>query len=342
MNRRVTLKEIARASGVHISTVSRALDPNGRTSLTAEVVQRIRETAERMGYRPNRLAAGLRTQRTMTVGLMIPDITNTLFPPMVRGVEMVLEAAGYALFIVNTDGDVEREAKLVDVLLDRGVDGIIDAAVYRDDPRMRKVAAEGIPLVTINRSIENSGIPAVVNDDEGGVAAILRLLHGLGHRQIAHVAGPANLSTGARRRRAFIDSATAIGLDLPENAIVTAKRFDEAEGRRCAEKLLDSGWPLTAVLAANDRLALGVLDTLRSRGISCPEEISVTGFNDMPLLDRVPPGLTTARVSHYEVGRCGAEILVKMMTDDQAAIPSSTVFPVILVERGSVAPPRQK
>ena len=337
MTKPVTLKDIARETGVHVSTVSRALDPNTRTALTEEVVERVQAAAERMGYRPNRLASGLRTKRTLTVGLMLPDIANTLFPPIVRGAESVLEPKGYASIIVNTDGDREREGKLVDVLLQRGVDGIIHAAPYRSDPRMIEVHRQGMPMVTVNRQIENSRIPAVVNDDSGGIAEMLHYLHKAGHRRIAHIAGPQSLSTGRERTEAFREIAQELGLDLPEEAISTAIHYDEDEGRRCTSELLDSGWKFTAILCANDRLALGSIDELGANGLSCPKDISVAGFNDIPFLDHIPPGLTTIRVQQFDVGRIGAELLLRMMTEPDASVPMKTIFPVKLIERGSVA-----
>lgn len=340
MTKPITLKDIARETGVHVSTVSRALDREGRNSLTPEVVEKVRSAAERMGYRRNRLASGLRTKRTMTIGLMIPDITNTLFPPIVRGVERVLEEAGYASIIVNTDGVAEREERLVDALLERGVDGIIDAAAHHDDPRINSVSNLGIPVVTVNRQIANSAVPAVVNDDAEGIRLVLRHLHEKGHRRIAHIAGPQDLSTSITRLAAFREAAGELGLELPEAAIVTSGHYGEEEGRRCAGELLSGAWPCTAILCANDRLALGAIDEIGRRGFSCPHDISVTGFNDVPFLDLIPPGLTTIRVQQNAIGRLAGELLLKLVRGDGADIPRTTVLPVSLVERGSVAPPK--
>lgn len=336
MKKAVTLKDIARETGVHVSTVSRALDPSARTSLTEEVVQRVREAAKRMGYRPNRLASGLRTSRTMTVGMMIPDITNTLFPPIVRGVESVLEPLGYASIIVNTDSDSEREDRLLDVLRERGVDGIVHAAVTLSDPRITEAAAQGLPVVTVNRRIDDPSIPAVINDDAGGIRMAMRHLHAHGHRNIAHIAGPAELSTGRVRRQAFVEAARELGLEIPERALRPTSRFDEAEGRRTTAELLDGDWPFTAILCANDRLALGAIEMLRERGLDCPGDVSVTGFNDIPFLDQIPPGLTTVRVQQFEVGQASAELLVRKMTEPEADLPEVTVMPVKLIERHSV------
>lgn len=338
MKRPVTLKDIARETGVHVSTVSRALDANGRSALTEDVIQRVRDAAQRMGYRPNRLASGLRTSRTMTVGIMIPDITNTVFPPIVRGVESVLEPLGYASIIVNTDNMADRESRLVDVLRERGVDGIVHAAVLRDDPDLIDLARTGTPIVTVNRRMDSSDIPAVINDEDNGIRLLMQHLHDMGHRRIAHIAGPEAFSTGRARLLAFADMARELSLPAPREAVAQSLRFDEAEGRRCTELLLDQGFAFTAIICANDRLALGAIELLRNRGLRCPEDVSVTGFNDMPFLDRIPPGLTTVRIQQFKVGQAAAEILVRLMTGKpEDPIPSETVLPVQLVRRGSVA-----
>ena len=338
VKRNVTLKDIAQETGVHVSTVSRALTPNARASLSPEVVKKIREAAQAMGYRPNRLASGLRTNRTMSVGVMIPDITNMLFPPIVRGVESALEPEGYASILVNTDNDANRETRLFNVLRERGVDGIIDAAVRRVDPSVEKLF-EDIPVVTVNRHIEGTSVPCVVSDDVGGVNKMIDLLSKAGHKRIGHIAGPQNLSTGAVRREAFIAAMRALGISKPSQLIVDANGYTEDEGARCADELLDRDGSITALFCANDRLAIGALDTLSKRGLSCPHDISVTGFNDIPFLDVIPPGLTTVQVLQFDLGRTAAEILYKMMTSPLRRVPMATVLPVSIIERGSVAPP---
>ncbi len=335
MRKGVTIKDVAREAGVHVATVSRALSPSPRARLSAEVVARVREAADAMGYRPNRIAAGLRTRRTMTVGVMIPDIANTLFPPIVRGMESALEPAGYASILVSTDNDPDREARLLDVLMQRGVDGIVDAAATRMDPHLERVARE-VPVVTANRAAEGSGIPSVVSDDAGGIRMMLRRLRDAGHRAVGHVAGPDRLSTGVRRRRAFEAAARRLGLAA---AVVAARRYDEDEGRRCALTALEGFPEATALLCANDRLAIGAVGALAALGLRCPEDVSVTGFNDIPFLDLIPPGLTTVRILKSEVGRAAAEILLKRMAEPGARVPATTVMPVSIVERGSIAPP---
>jgi len=339
MKRRVTLKDIARETGVHVSTVSRALDPITRKAITAEVAEKIQAAAERLGYRPNRIAAGLRTNRTMTVGVMIPDITNVIFPPILRGIESVLEPLGYASIIVNTDGEKERESRLVNVLRDRGVDGIIHAAATRDDPMVARAAEDGMPIVTLNRRVEDGAIPFVINDEQSGICQMLRHLMELGHRSIAHIAGPQDLSTGQLRLAAFRDAMAETKLACDERLIATATHFDESEGARCVEQLLASGLRFTAVLCANDRLALGAIERLHEKGLKCPADVSVSGFNDMPFLNLIRPRLTTIHIEQHGAGQAAARLLVQLLNDAETdRLPTETVLPVQLVVRESTGP----
>lgn len=336
----VTLKDIARETGFHVSTVSRALDPRARSALTDQVVQKVNEAAVRMGYRPNRLAAGLRTKRTKTIGVVIPDITNPLFPPIVRGIEKVIEPLGYVSIIVNTDSRRDREQGQVGVLLERGVDGIIHAAVERDDPVLDEIRRAGVPLVTVNRALEDPDIPAIVNDDADGIARMVAHLVEAGHREIAHIAGPEQLSTGIDRLAAFRAAAASFGLEVPEYHIARATRLNEEEGRRCAEALLSLARPPTAILAANDRLALGAFEAIREMGLSCPEDVSVTGFNDYDFLRLIPPGLTTVRVDKQTAGRRSAELVIRLIEEPESKGETRIILPVEAVFRGSVAAPR--
>ena len=340
MKKRYTIKDIAREAGVHASTVSRALDPNSTTSLSDEVSERIHATVEKMGYRPNRLAVGLRTNRSLSVGIMIPDITNTLFPPIVRGIESVLEPLGYTSIIVNTDNIPERENRLLDVLRERGVDGIINGAALRDDPKISEIAAMGVPIVALNRKIDNSDIPYVINDEAHGIKLILEYLYGLGHRNIGHIAGSQSLSTGQLRLIAFKEACADLGLDVDEKKIAISTRFDEEEGYRCAEQLINDNPGLTAIQCANDRLALGALKYLSENGLECPGDVSVTGFNDIPFLNLIPTKLTTIRIQQYEAGRTCARLLLSMMNKSDDKVPNETILPVELVVRESVAPPK--
>ena len=204
------------------------------------------------------------------------------------------------------------------------------------DPAAAKIADQ-IPVVTANRRAFGSGIPSVVNDDAGGIKAVFDLLVKNNHSEIGYIGGPRDLSTGNARNDAFLEASKIHGIDAkPENSIFAVK-YSEDEGSKCADLLLERNSEITAILCANDRLAIGALEALAERGLECPKDISVTGFNDIPMSDRIPPGLTTVRVLQFDVGRISAELLLKKINQVDLAVPETTIMPVTVIERGSVS-----
>ena len=334
----VTIKDVAEAAGVHTSTVSRALSPATRHLISAEIATRIDGVAKELGYARNAIASSLRTRRSMTVGVLIPDITNPLFPPMLRGIEDAL-GGEFTAIIANTDNDPAREAIGARRLLARSVDGLIMATVRRRDGISDELAAAGVPIVLVNRTADQSEVATVVADDAQGIRLMVEHLAELGHRRIAHLAGPQDLSTGAVRQRAFREAMRARKLDADDQKLVAAKAYSIVEGARLTEQLLRSTPPPTAILTANDLLALGVYEAAAALGLTIPADLSVTGFNDMPFVDRLTPPLTTIRIQHYEMGAEAARLLLQRLERPEA--PAMSVqLGVQLVVRGSTAPPR--
>jgi len=346
--RRTTLKDVAEAVGVHVSTVSRALNPATRHFIRAEVAERIVEVCKALDYRPNAAAYSLRTNRTRIIGVLIPDITNPVFPPIIRGIEDVLIDRDYMAILVNTDGRRQLHASLIGTLVARGVDGLIVASLERDDRTVCDVMEEGIPVVTVNRRSDDSSIPSVTNDEDNGIRLILELLKGFGHKRVANIAGPLNISTGQNRFKSFEKYRRELGFDMAADLVMFADQLNEAEGERLALQAIDRLSGITAIVASNDRLAVGAIGALRKRGVRCPDDISVTGFNDMPLVDRLEPALTTVRVQQYEVGRRAAELVLRLGEGDDDASPDARsvgisgavheVLPVQLVTRASAGP----
>ncbi|MFI9559652.1 LacI family DNA-binding transcriptional regulator [Nonomuraea endophytica] len=331
-----TLRDIAEAVGVHTTTVSRALNPRTQNQVGADTVRRVRKAAKDLGYQPNPIALSLRTSRSRTVGLVIPDITNPLFPPIVRGIESALEASGYSGWIVNTDNDPQRERKLIESLRSRQVEGLIVATARLEHPLLAELHAAGVPLVLVNRRVEGIDVPCVTADDAAGVSAAVAHLAGLGHTRIAHLAGPQTTSTGAARARAFRHAVRDLGLSDEPGLVVECAQWSEEAGASAARALLDARTDVTAVVAGNDLIALGCYDVFGERGIDCPGDISVVGFNDMPFLDKLRPPLTTVHVPHHDVGVEAARMLLDGIEDPERPA-RSMLLPVSLVVRGSTA-----
>ncbi|WP_205042173.1 LacI family DNA-binding transcriptional regulator [Rhodoligotrophos defluvii] len=332
----MTLKEIAQTVGVHVSTVSRALDSNTRHLINPKVVEKILKASRELDYRQNIAAYSLRTNRTRTIGVVIPDITNAIFPPIIRGIEDALLAGGYMAIVGNTDGNRDRERSLVDMFLGRGVDGLVLASVEREDDALDRALADGVPIVTVNRRVEKDTVSSVVHDEYEGIRRVLTHLVSLGHKNIAMIAGPQVLSTGAERFAAFEHHRAAMGLSSRAHLVAFAEAYNEAEGERCVEELLAGGDDFSAVVCANDRLAVGAIAALARHGIRCPQDMSVTGYNDMPMMDRIQPSLTTVRIQQYKMGHAAGMMLQRMI--GQEVPPEHAVLPVELVIRSSTAP----
>ena len=334
--RRARVTDVARLAGVHASTVSRALSPATRHMVSAEVVARVLAAAERLAYQPDAIAASLRSGRSHTVGVVLPDITNPVFPLILGGIEEALDARGYVPIVANAGGqasraDPARQCVVVERLLAHQVDGLILATASRHDAAIGTIVARGIPLVLVNRADDEGRVPAVVSDDSRGMALAVDHLVALGHRRLAHLAGPATLSTGWQRRAGFLAAAAAHGLDTP--AIMEADAYGREAGRLAAERLLDEAPGVTAIVAANDLLALGCLDALRGRGRTCPEDLSLVGHNDMPFMDAIAPPLTTVRIRHREMGTEAARLLLRAIAGEANGL--SIVLRPDLIVRGS-------
>jgi LacI family transcriptional regulator len=332
---RVGLKDLAREVGVHVSTVSRALNPDSGHPVTPELSAQIRKASKRLGYRQNLAAYSLKTNRSRTIGVVVPDITDSVFPPIIRGIEDRLSQSGYVAILANTDGNMRRHATVLETMRARGVDGLILASVLRSDRTVSRLAA-GLPVVTVSRRTDDPRFSSVVHDEDDGIGRLVAHLVSLGHRDIACIAGPQTVSTGFNRYNAFLKHRNLAGLPPGQPLASFAKAFNELEGERCAEDLLASGRTFSAVVCANDRLAVGAISAFRRHDIACPREISVTGFNDMPLADRLSPALTTVRVQHYKAGFEAAGVIIALV-ENEASKPRHLVLPVETIIRNSTA-----
>lgn len=341
-----TINDLAQHLGVHKSTVSRAMDPARRHLIGAELLQRVETAARELGWRPNRAAAALSTGRSRTVGVLLPDITNPVFPPILRGIEDALDAEGYFALLANTarrEGGQAAAQAAVERMLAQRVEGFIVATALRDDAWLEGLRQSGARIVLVNRTSDarrgRGALPSVTSDDMLGMRLAVDHLVALGHTRIAHLAGPAFFSTGQARRVGFDRALQAHGLQAAGVATCGAYSIEAgAEGMRelLAARPRARGGVFTAVVAANDLIALGALQVLHAAGIEVPQQVSLIGHNDMPLLDQLRPPLTSVRIQHYEMGvRAARLLLAELQGEPEAA--STVVLRPELVVRGSTA-----
>jgi len=333
---RVTLRDVARLAGVHPGTASRALNEQTRSLVNAETAQRVLAAADELGYHPNPIARGLKTNRSYTVGVLIPDIENPLFPPIIRGIEDRLDQAGYTPVIANTENDAERERIDFRAMRARQVDGFITATARLDHELLDEVAGVGVPLVLVNRRVEDESLPSATADDRAGVRMAVDLLADLGHEHIAFLGGPTELSTGLQRKEGFIAGMQDRGLKPDPALVATGERFTLDEGQRLCHEAIESGRQFTAIVAGNDLMALGCYDALAEHGLACPGDVSVVGYNDMPFSDHFNPPMTTIRIPHYEIGRSAADLLLRLLEQGPDGSTQLVLEPTLVV-RGSTA-----
>lgn len=326
-----TLKEIADVAGVHASTVSRALRPTRPGREPSAEVRRIRALADEMGYRPNFIAAGLRTQRTHTIGVVIPRLADGVIASLCQAIEATATAAGYQILIATPPDEVEPQLRSIDLLQDRQVDGLLITSLHLGHPEMiARMRASGVPTLAVNRT-GNDSITAVTADDRtGGRLATEHLLE-LGHRRIGIIAGPRHASTAWRRTLGYRDALTRAGIPV-DNQLIVHTDFEVEGGIAGANLLLDLPEPPTAIFAVNDTAAVGALGVARDRGLRIPDDLSLVGYNDIPLVGQLPVPLTTVRSPAAEVGVSAVEQLLLGMSGGEM---SARTLPVELIVRGS-------
>jgi LacI family transcriptional regulator len=345
-DRPATLRDVAAAARVHPATASRALNPETRILVSEDTARRVAAAAAKLGYRPNPVARSLRTRRSHTVGVLIPDLNNPLFPPIVRGLEDKLAAAGYVALIGNTDADANRERMLFEQMRARHVDGFVLATATMHDKILAEAAKADLPVVLMNRLAQDYSFPSVSVDNEQGARMAVSHLARLGHTRIAHIAGPQEASTGVSRLRGFRDGMAQHQLVVDDSLITYSNRYTVEEGKRCCRELLarrgadGAGEPFTAISAANDMLAVGCYAALEETALQCPDDLSVIGFNDMPFIDRLRPPLTTVRFPHYQLGTEAAQLLLERISGGDGPVKILYLAPELVVRGSTVAAPQ--
>ncbi|MDE3074346.1 MAG: LacI family DNA-binding transcriptional regulator [Chloroflexota bacterium] len=340
-----SLVEVAQRAGVSVATASRALNP-GRHPVRATTANRVREAALALGFRPNGLARGLRQSWARTVGVVVHDVSDPYFAETARGVADAALASGFLTSICNTERDPAEELRYVGMLCESRVAGVLFAGGGLDDPgyraELKRSVAElrGYGAQVVALGPRKDKWPAEIPDNHGGARLAAAHLLALGHREIAVIGGPPGLRTTSEREAGFQLELEAAGVQI-DPRLRAAGRYDRESGEQAMHGLLDSGEDFTAVFAENDAMAIGCLKALAERRVRVPEDISLIGFGDIPLMSYFNPPISTIAVHMRQIGVAGMERLEALLngTDRGSRV---RVHPTQLVARASTAPPRRK
>lgn len=321
------LRDVAALAKVDISIASRVLSGTPRLAIRPDTRQRVIDAADQLDYTPNTTARNLRKARTMTIGLLLPDLFNAALA-IAEGAEARAIETGYLLWI-GTGALSER----VEVLGGR-IDGLLVAsATSHTTPRART----GLPMLLVNRYEEASGIQSVVVDDAAGVRIAIDYLTSIGHTRLGHVMGPQSIDTGRRRRAGFLEGLARAGIAPREDWMVEGP-YSESGGYAAATRILSSDDRPTALLVSNITQSIGALSAVRQLGLRVPGDVSVVGYDDVTLAQYLDPPLTTVRMPLRELGAMAVDQLIRMIRGERV---SNLVVPAgpELVVRGSASPP---
>lgn len=331
----VTLLDVAREAGVHVSTVSRALDPAHHSRVKEVTRQHIEAVADRLGYRPDMVARGLKSGRTATVGVIVADLGNTFITPVIHALTAAVESAGMMPMIAETEDDHDRFANILDHMLSRRVDAMIVMSARSADRQVLESAGRILPIVVAGRPLDGTTLPEVVVDEYAGGRLIAEHFAESGHSLVAQLRGPLDVANFPRRDAGFTAACHEHGLEqvlVPETATLPVI----AEGRRIMEALISTtnNRP-TAIFAHNDLMALGALSRLREEGIRVPDDLSLAGYNDLPMVGHISPSLTTVNYPGKDVGRLAGEMILRLLGGEQ--VESCTLKPELVVRESTRA-----
>jgi DNA-binding LacI/PurR family transcriptional regulator len=328
----VTIKDVARESGVNTSTVSRAL--NNGYGVNDETRKLVIAVATRLNYRTNRIARGLVTGRSHSLALVVSDIRNPFFAEVARGAEDAAQRAKCDLVLCNSDLNAEKQMQYVWSMLEKCVDGILMNSVsVLSKQQQTKLAACGVPVVLLNRSASNRMFSTVCADNESGGTLAAQYLLRLGHRKIAHLSGPEQHGNLSDRTRDFVHALQSSKAHV--RPVVLHGDFNYAGGTELTRKLLDKYPDVTAIFAGNDIMAYGVIRVALERGLRIPEDLSLIGFDNIEFSSIIHPPLTTIHQPKYEMGEAAVEILLRLARDKGKQTREHRLLGVELIERQS-------
>jgi DNA-binding LacI/PurR family transcriptional regulator len=334
-HRQATLQDVAAATGVHVSTVSRVLNGSPALKVRPETRRRIHEAAESLNYRPNAIARSLRLAATGTLGLLVPSLRNPVYSAIIRGAFDRARGNGFVVVLAE-DTDDEAAPEAYDRLVRQGrIDGLLIASIHPDSPLQALALTQEVPFVFVNRRclLDGQSNVSMREEDAGRLAA--RHLIGLGHRRLAHLAGPADLDTSARREVGFREVVEAAGIQ----PIVHDAPFEEHGGHRAMQHMLMLDPPPTGVFVSNLNQSIGALAAARRMGLQVPADVSIIGYDDDPVGEYLEPPLTALRMPMHQLGAVGVD---EMLSRIAGGAPRDIVLeeaPELVVRASTGRPP---
>jgi len=331
----ISIKDIAKAAGVSHATVSRALRDDPRISEQTKL--RIRRIAAEMGYPPSAIARGLATGRTDTIGMVVTTVSDPFVAPIVQGAEKKAMEAGYSLILSQSGADPDRELAAVRLLRERRVDGVIVTASRVGELYTPLLSDLRVPIVLVNNQREGGYLHSIYVDDFAGARMVVEHLVELGHRKIAYVGCPERPLSNRNRLNGYRSALESHGIRVESSFVVQIPGMDDlARGKEAAKRLLSLRERPSAIFCYNDLTAIGTLQALRTSGIQVPEDVSLVGFDDIPMASMVCPALTTVAQPKEEMGVKAMEMLLALIEGEERE--NIVVRPKLMV-RDSTAPP---
>ncbi|MEW9094507.1 MAG: LacI family DNA-binding transcriptional regulator [Clostridiaceae bacterium] len=312
----ITIKDIAREANVSIATVSRVIN-NKEDGVSKETREKILQIMKKHNYIPSSIARGLVTKKTNIIGLILPDINNPFFPGIVRGVEDAANEYGYNIILCNTDDNEDKEKTYIQILKEKCVDGIIyTSTLYNNGENINLLYKYKIPFVSMDRNMNIDDIPFVATNGEAGMFKIVEYLLKNGHTEIAYISGKRGAVFNCGRLKGYKKSLEKYGIPIREEFIKYGD-YKITSGIKCMEELLKCSNKFTAVACENDLMAIGALEVLNSRKINVPEEVSVTGYDNIFFSKATFPKLTTVSQPTYQMGYKAVELLMKIIKKEE-------------------------
>lgn len=335
----VTLKDIAERVGRSITTVSRALA--GYEDVSESTRREIEKVAQELGYEPNIVAQQLQKRRTDTIALIMPTFgprfSDPFFSEFLAGVGNEAARQGFDLLVSTRPPGSQEEQTYLKAIRSRRVDGFIIVRTRRQDARISLLRQHNFPFAVFGRVETDNNFPLIDEDSETGTALVVKHLIELGHTRLACIAAPSDLMLSYYRLKGFVDTLTAHGLIVDDRLVVEGD-LTQRSGREVAAQLLDLSNPPTAIVACNDLMALGAMNTAQERGLVVSKDISISGFDDIPLAEHAHPPLTTLHQPIYKIGTMVCQMLIRVITGEPEANQQIILQPSLMVRQSTGAP----